>query len=207
MSNVNVDKKPRIINKLTIGAVPITGDALAEAATKGTARTAVFSIPLANLRKTGAYKDALADTPGTNLLGQADAAGSAVVGTTTNGGATASASESAGFFFPLPADYVAGGAITVRVRAKVSAAREVAQTVDVVAKKVGDAAVGSDICATAAQALTTAYANYDFTITPTGLVAGDVLQVDVYLATDDTGASADGIPSIVALSVRPTVTT
>lgn len=176
---------------------------------KGTAAGRVVKVPyrLAEMRKTTAMKDALADTAGTNLLGLADTAGSPLLGSTTNGGSTASVNESASFIHILGPDYVSGAAVTLRVRAKVSAARNVAQTVDAVVKQIGDGTLGSDICATAAQAITTAYANYDFTITPTGLVAGDRLQVDVYLATDDTGAAANGAASISEVSVRETIST
>lgn len=160
------------------------------------------TIPLAELRKTSAMKDALADAAGTNLLGLADAAGSVLSGTQTN---NTSVAESASLIYVLPPNYVAGEAITVRARAKVSAARFVSATVDVIAKKITDGALGADICATAAQALTTDYANYDFTITPTGLVAGDSLQLDIYLNNNDTGGNSNGTATISELSVRPTI--
>jgi hypothetical protein len=158
------------------------------------------SIPLNALRVQAAAKDALPDAPNATALGLADAAGSLLTGTQTN---NTSASEVAAFTFALPEKYVDGEAVTVRVRAKVSAARQVSATVDVVAKKQGDTGLGSDICATAAQNLTTSYVNYDFTITPTGLVAGDVLWIEVYLATNDTGGSTNGTPTASAISVRP----
>lgn len=166
-----------------------------------------YAIDLTGLRQAAAMKDALPDAPNATTLGLADAAGSLVTGTQTNGGTTAAATETAAFQFPLPAEYQAGGAVTVRVRAKVSALQEVADTVDVAVKKVGDAGLGADICATAAQALTAEYADYDFTVTPTGLAAGDVLNVVVTLATDDTGGTQNGTPTIAAVTVLPTVLT
>jgi hypothetical protein len=176
----------------TINAGKVTATKLATAAK-------ACSVLLSELRKQAAWKDALPDAPDATALGVADAAGSLLTGTQTN---NTSASEVAAFAFVLPENYVDGQAITVRVRAKVSAARQVSATVDIVAKKVGDT-LGSDICATAAQNLTTSYANYDFTITPTGLVAGDVLCIEVYLATNDTGGSTNGTPTATAISVRP----
>jgi len=163
-----------------------------------------FSIPLTAFTKKAAIKDILADTPGTNSLGLGDAAGSAITGTTTNSGGTGSANETAITHFALPARYVAGQPVTVRIRSKVSVARGASQTVDCIVKKVGDAALGSDICATAAQTLTTSYADYDFTITPDSLNPGDVIYIEVALATDDTGGGNDGAPTIAAVSVRPT---
>lgn len=161
-----------------------------------------YGVPLGELRKVGAIKDALPDSPNATDLGLSDTPGAAVLGTQTNGGSTASATEKAAFLFNVPATYEPGAALTLRVRAKVSAARQVSATVDAVVKKLGDAALGSDVCATAAQALTTSFANYDFTITPTGIAPGDVLYVELALATDDTGGSTNGTPSIAAVALR-----
>lgn len=186
-----------------------TGETAAQttAKAKATARVVAIPLPLTSFRETAAMKDALGDAGDATSLGLADAAGSPLLGTTTNGGGTASASEVASVIAALPQDYVDGEAVTLRVRAKVSAAREVAQTVDAVVKKIGDGALGSDICATAVKTLTAAYADYDFTITPASLAAGDLLQIDLTLATDDTGGSSNGAPSIAAVSILPTVKT
>lgn len=166
-----------------------------------------MAINLYELRKAAALKDALGDSPDATALGLADAAGSVVTGTTTNGGVTASASETCAFQVALPDNYTDGAAITLRVRAKVSATRQVSQTVDAVVKQVqADGTLGSDINATAAINLTTSYADHDFTITPTGLVAGDLLNVVLTLATDDTGgAPTNGFPTISRITLLPTV--
>lgn len=164
-----------------------------------------YAIPLNQAKVHDAVKTDIPDTPSNDDLGLAEAVGSAIVGVQTNGGGTATSTGYATFFFALPAEYVSGGAITVRVRAKVTALSEVSETVDCEVKKVGDAAVGSDICATAAQALTAAYANYDFTVTPTGLAPGDILQIRLALATNDTGGTQNATPSIAKVEVRPVV--
>lgn len=98
--------------------------------------------------------------------------------------------------FRLPAEYVAGGAITVRLRCtivKTGSATDNGSTIDVEAyKSDGSGAVGSDICATAAAtfaALDTWY-NKDFTITPTGLVAGDILNFKITSSIIDSEAGA-----------------
>lgn len=85
------------------------------------------------------------------------------------------------FNFVLPENYVAGGTITLVVSAMVilagDAANDATSTIDMEArlmtKETG--AVGSDLVTTAAQTLATAGADYSFTVTPTGLVAGDKL--------------------------------
>jgi len=168
--------------------------------TKFAVETMTYGIPLTDMRKSAAQKDDLPDAPDSTELGLTDAAGP-IVGTVTNGSATLSASEACQVLFVLPAEYSAANTITVRVRAKVSVARTVSAKVDVVAKVLADGALGSDICATAAQDLTTSYANYDFTITPTSRAAGDQLNIVVTLATDDTGGSSDGYPAIAAVKV------
>lgn len=215
--SVKDDAKILVGNGTTATSVAVSGDATIDNAgaltiAAGAVEAAMLAsavypvaIPLNQLVTLAAHKDALPDAPDATSLGLADSPGSPLVGTTTNGGTTASASETAGALIALPANYVDGQAITLRIRAKVSAARQVAQTVDAVVKLASDGALGSDICATAAQSLTTDFANYDFTVTPTGLVAGDVLWVEITLATDDTGASADGYPSLAGVSIRPTV--
>jgi len=165
-------------------------------------RTAVraHGVPLTALRKSAAAKDDLPDAADATELGLADTQGSTVKGTTTN---NTTASEKAAVRVALPADYVDGQAVTLRVRAKVSAARQVSATVDAVVKECGDS-LGADVCATAAQTLTTSFVNYDFTITPTDLVAGDELNIELALATNDTGGSTNGYPEISHVEVRTT---
>ena len=166
--------------------------------------TAVYpvGVVLSELRQVAAIKDALPDAPNGTTLGLADAAGSPVVGTTTN---TNAASETAAFDVVLPANYVNGGAVTIWFVAKVSAQRGTAQTIDLVAKRVIGGELGADICATTVITLTTEYADHYFTITPTSLLAGDVLHCEVTLATNDTGGGVGGYPIIAAISLRPTV--
>lgn len=176
-------------------------DGAALARTKWAVENLTFAVPLDRLRKSADHKDILADAPDGTDLGLAAAIGSPVIGTTTNGGSTASESETAVCLFALPAEYSSGQAITVRLRAKVSVARTVSATIDLTAKLMGDGSLGSDICATDADDLTNSYADYDFAITPTGLEAGDVLALTITLATNDTGGSSDGYPALTAVSV------
>lgn len=85
------------------------------------------------------------------------------------------------FNFVLPENYVAGGTITLVVSALVvlagDAANDPTSTIDMEARLLSKTAgtVGSDLVSTAAQTLATAGADYSFTVTPTGLVAGDKL--------------------------------
>lgn len=85
------------------------------------------------------------------------------------------------FSFVLPDNYVSGGAISLVVSALVvlagDAANDPTSTIDMEARLQSKTAgtVGSDLVSTAAQTLATAGADYSFTVTPTGLVAGDKL--------------------------------
>ena len=83
------------------------------------------------------------------------------------------------FLWTAPADYVAASNVTLTIHARVSDTVSGAKTLDVEAYKSNkEAGIGSDICATAAQTLSSsAWANYAFTLTGTTLVAGDVLDI------------------------------
>lgn len=163
-------------------------------------RTRRRGVALVDLHPAAALKDAMADAPNASTLGLADT-GLLVVGTTTNSSGTASASETATAVIALPEDYAPGGALSVVLRARVSVAREVSATADLVAQPLADGVLAADICTTAAQALGTAYADLTFTLTPTGLAPGDVLHLTVTLATNDTGGGSDGAPALAALDI------
>jgi len=85
------------------------------------------------------------------------------------------------FTFTLPADYVAGGEINIRAAAGIVIAGDAvltSATIDFSAyKQAADGTVGSDLVTTTATAITATFGNKDFVVTPTGLVAGDVLVV------------------------------
>lgn len=82
--------------------------------------------------------------------------------------------------FVLPAEYDPGQDIKVVVNAKFvnSGGTTLTHTIDVEVYKLGDdGTVGSDLNTVSAQTLTASAADYTFTITPTGLVAGDRLRL------------------------------
>ena len=181
----------------------LAGNATTATTTTGqaaTLATVTLGIPLGSLRQAAAMKDALADAPDGTALGLGDASGALLTATTDDG---VSISEKAAFEFAVPAGYTAGDTITVRLRAKISALPTVvsSNTVDITAKLRGDAGVGSDICTTNAKVTTTSMANYDFTVTPTGIVAGDVIEVVITVAANDTGGTTNGIHTISKVAV------
>ncbi len=106
------------------------------------------------------------------------------------------------FFFGLPAEYVANQSVTVRVHARITGNVAVSQTIDVTAyKSNGEAGVSADLCATAAQTLTSSFADYDFVITSTGLAAGDMLDIELTGVADDTGGTANKLIEIGSVEV------
>src|SRR5690606_37633366 len=76
-------------------------------------------------------------------------------------------------------------------------------TIDFEAYKIdGDNTVGSDLIDTSAQDINNlAFANQDFTVTPTGLAAGDVLDVRVAVAVNDAAAGTAVIAAIGRLDL------
>lgn len=117
-----------------------------------------------------------------------------------------STDEMCRFQFQLPPEYDAGETITLRVRAAMlTTVSDGTATVDAeVYKQDGDGAVGSDICATAATTINAAAdtpVDVDFTVTPTGLVAGDVLDIRLAFGGSDTGNAGVMIPEISAVTM------
>lgn len=113
------------------------------------------------------------------------------------GGATSD--EKCAFEFCLPAEYDAGQTITLRLRAAMlTTVADTSCTLDVNCYKSSrDGAASADICATAAQNMNSLTpANYDFTVTPTGLAAGDRLVFVLTFAGADSGNLGEMIPEI-----------
>jgi hypothetical protein len=101
--------------------------------------------------------------------------------------------ETVQFAFALPSNYVAGSAIALHASGRFSdtgTGTLSVKTIDAEVYKIAQAGTaGSDICATAAQTITTTMADYTFTITPTGLVAGDVLRVLLRIVLTESGGT------------------
>jgi len=113
-----------------------------------------------------------------------------------------SKSDAARFLFEVPKQYTAAAAITIRVRAKVTVAATVSATIVPTAYRAdGAGGVSANLVTTAAQALTTGFANYDFVVTPTAVVPGDTLDVLLTAACNDTGGTTGAVIQISAVTV------
>jgi hypothetical protein len=88
----------------------------------------------------------------------------------------------------VPAEYVDGQTLVIQIRAAmVTTVAGVACTIDVAAHEIADdGSVGADICATAAQDMNSLTpATYTFTLTPTNLASGDLIDLRVAIAPND----------------------
>jgi hypothetical protein len=163
----------------------------------------IYNLPLFRFRKnTGAVLAAAGD--GTYLgcaWGTHGTDGPYLVGTACN---NASQTETARILFELPPEYQDGQTVTIRVHAHVDTTPlTVSATVDIQCYETdGEKAVGADLCATAAQDCNaSAWADFDFTITPTGLAAGDILDIEITAAGDDSGGAVNKSIEIGAVQV------
>jgi hypothetical protein len=108
----------------------------------------------------------------------------------------------------LPMNYVAGQAVTLRIRGlMITTVASVAATVDAEVFRSGDdTSIGSDLCATAAQSINNLTpANKDFTITPTTLLAGDTLDIRLTMVVNDGTAVTAVIGCIGGVELRCSV--
>jgi hypothetical protein len=104
----------------------------------------------------------------------------------------------------LPAEYDDGETVTIRINAGVqTTVSDTTCTVDVECyESDGELGISADICATAATTINSlTFADVDFAITPTDLVAGDVLDVRIAIACND-GATVTAVePSIGSIEL------
>ena len=154
------------------------------------------TLPLWRARRTGDLTQLPTAGDGTNLGLAAGVHGKNTPKlASTSVGAGAAATEKARFQFALPPDYVDGGAITLRLHARAADVAATSATLDVECYAGdGEAGVSADLCATAVQSVNadTNWADVDFTLTPTGRVAGEVLDIEITVAIDDSGGGGDG---------------
>jgi hypothetical protein len=150
-----------------------------------------FTIPWTAWRVWDAVQTNLPGTPATDDLGLiggtfATAPPSIQTGDLKAAGATTRYARAQ---VELPWDYEAGQSVTLRFHAgMVTTISDGTATLDVEAYE-SDEEVGisADLCATAAQSINSlTFADIDFTITPTTLAAGDMLDVRIAIAINDT---------------------
>lgn len=178
---------------------------LASAAAFGQDDNTPYTIPLTSLRVHDAMQTNLPGTAANDDMALVTGTPGTDVPTLQGvdfGGA--STDEKGAFEFVLPPEYVAGESITVRAKAAMlTTVSDGTATLDCECwKSNGSGAAGSDLCATAAQSINSLTpANKDFTITPTGLAAGDRLLIRLSFGGSDVGNVGVMIPEISELQV------
>jgi len=161
-----------------------------------------FPVNLTDLRVHDALATVLPGTPSADDLGLDTGTFGTEAPHVTAGDLKAAGATTryARFLLALPAEYDDGETVTVRINGHVeTTVSDGTCTVDVEAYEVADdLTVGSDLCTTGATSINSlTAADKDFTITPTGLVAGDVLDVRVAIACND-GATATVVEPVIS---------
>lgn len=152
----------------------------------------VFSIPFTEVLGADGAELAISETGGdfyrslgTNQM--------LILGEISNGTVGADVEASVGWFrFCLPSNYVTAGDITIRAGVDVVGAGALGTcTIDFSAylQDGVEGSVGSDLVVTAATAISKTAANKDFTVTATGLVAGDILVIKMTTSVDNTDST------------------
>jgi hypothetical protein len=103
----------------------------------------------------------------------------------------------------IPANYEDGQTIQLRIRAKMeTTVADTSCTIDAEAYVGADGSLGSDLVTTSAQSMNSlTAANYDFTINPTGVDPGDLLEVRLSIASNDAATATAVTPAIYSISL------
>lgn len=192
------------------GDVRVTGNLQVDGTTPNVPRSqltqdaaTIYPVPMTSLRVWDALATNLPATGGTDdlgLYGGTFATNSPKI--STGDVKNTSATRYARFQFQLPAEYDAGQTVTLRFSAGMeTTVASSSATVDAEVYKSDRAAgIGSDLCTTAATTINSlTFGNKDFTITPTGLTAGDVLDVRVTVAVVDSATATAVTATIGAI--------
>ncbi len=162
---------------------------------------AVCTIPLTCFRQWDHHAVNLPETPASDDLGL-------VTGTLGTNPPTIQAGDLktagattryAGAEITLPPDYEAGESVTIRIWAGMkTAVADASCTVDLQAYLLQkDLSAPVDQCVTTLQNMNSlTFASFDFTITPTSLEAGDVLQIRLVITCTDAAGGSAVIPTI-----------
>jgi hypothetical protein len=166
--------------------------------------TLKFNVPLEMLRVHDAFQTSLPTTASSDDLGMIIGTfGTDAVVVQTSDSKNTSTTQRGRFSVRLPHDYVAGNPLSIAAWAgmKTTVASSLA-TIDfeVYAKNDSTGLVGSDLVTTAATTINSlTAAAKEFVITPTGLVAGDELDIRVTIAITDSATATAVIGRIMKL--------
>ena len=167
---------------------------------------AIFPINFALLRVWDAFQTNLPGTAATDDLALVGGTFATAPPTISGGDmkALGATTRYARFQMQLPECYDAGQTITLSMSAgMVTTVADTSCTLDVQCYKLDKATgIGSDLCATAATSINSlTFADIPFTITPTGLVAGDVFDVRIAITCTDAATGTAVTPTIAGLDL------
>jgi hypothetical protein len=194
---------------MTLAASSVTNATVSGSAEIGRAKLALeqkkYDIPFSDLRIHDAFATTLTATGNTDDLGLVGGTfGSASQMIQTGDVKTLTATRYARFQFRLPAEYDSAGTVTLRASAgMVTTVASSSATIDFeVYKSNKTGGIGSDLCATAATTINSlTFGDKDFSITASGLVAGDLLDIRMAIATVDGATGTAVIGAVGSLEV------
>jgi len=203
MSDMTVDTI-RVTNSLTIKDTGVSPQVRTSILKQDS--NAIFPVNLTDLRVWDAYQTNLPGTAATDdlaLIGGTFATAPPVIsaGDLKAAGAT---TRYARFQICLPECYDSGETITLSLKAgMVTTIADASCTIDIQCYKIDKAAgIGLDLCATAAMTMNSlVFASKEFTITPSGLVAGDTFDVRVAITCTDAATVTAVTPTIAAIDL------
>lgn len=151
---------------------------------------AIYTIPATAWRIHDSLATSLPDTSSGNDLGCVGGTFSTNTPSlqTADLKAAGATNNYARLLFALPPEYDSGQTITLRLHcAMLTTVADNSATIDVECYKSNkECGLGSDLCSTAAQDMNSlAWADKDFTINPSGFVAGDLLDIRITSAVND----------------------
>lgn len=119
----------------------------------------------------------------------------------TSDGKATTVTQKVRYRWAVPIEYVAGQTLTLRLNCgMVTTVSDGTATVDAQVARAADPTV--DICATAAQSINSlTAANKDFTLTPTSVVPGDILDIVLTIAITDSATGTAVYGSINTVTV------
>jgi hypothetical protein len=167
---------------------------------------AIFPINFALLRVWDAFQTNLPGTAATDDLALVGGTFATAPPTVSGGDmkALGATTRYARFQMQLPECYDAGQTITLSMSAgMVTTVADTSCTLDVQCYKLDKVTgIGSDLCATAATSINSlTFADIPFTITPTGLMAGDVFDVRIAITCTDAATGTAVTPTIAGLDL------
>ena len=166
----------------------------------------IFPVNLATLRVWDAYQTNLPGTAATDDLALVGGTFGTAPPTLSAGDLKAAGATTryARFQLNLPECYDAGETIKLTISAgMVTNVADTSCTLDVQCYKLDKiTGIGSDLCATAATTINSlTFADIEFTITPTSLVAGDTFDVRIAIACNDAATGTAVTPTIGAIDL------